>query len=251
MVRTLFIQVDTLDTVTSGRQRNRVIHDCRVVIRLAVPGRFAAEDDRTNRALYRDNGQMQDIDAVLAGTRLVSVRVGVRSGYTTQVRQPVPTEIIAFADGLAILEKITRLVFGQDQAVDIVASGLRVGVLELIGTRGGVGLLTCRTMVDILPCEAVVVRQRTICHINSRLIDYDMYVHQRVATQITAVVSGLVICNAVERDTAACADDKSGIQLGYFADGQIQNIVEILVVFLLYTRVPLGLISRYAVPFKR
>ena len=98
---------------------------------------------------------------------------------------------------------VARLVFGQNQTVDIVTSGRRIRVLILVGTSNLELLLTRCTMVDVLPGKAVVVRYRSVRLVDNRLIYNDMYINQRVACQVRSIVTCLVIGNAVERDTTA------------------------------------------------
>ena len=244
------VQVDTLDAVTSGRQRDGVIHHGRFGVGLAVPSGLAAEEDRSYRALNRRNGQVQGVDTVFAGAGLVGIGVRVGTGDATEVGQAVPCEIIAFADRERFLEMVTRLIFGQNQTVDIVTSGGRIRVLILVGTCSSELLLARRTMVDILPCETVIVCDRTACLIDNRLIHNDMYVHQRVASQVTAVMTGFVVRDAVEADSTAFANRKRSVALNDLTNGQIQYIQGIIAICLLYqAAVMIRLVCGDTVPF--
>ena len=88
--------------------------------------------------------------------------------------------------------------------------------------------------------------------VDSRLIYSDMHVHQRVATQVTPVVTGCIVGDAVETDARTLADDKCGINRYDRTNGQIQYIQCVGTVRLLYeARVVVGLISRDTIPFER
>ena len=171
------VQIDALDTVATGTQHNRVIYYRAVGVTLAFPYRLVAEDDRAYRALYRSNGQVQRIDAILAVTRLVSVGIGVRTCHTAQVTQSVPTEIISFADRQRLLKMIFRRVLGQDQTVDIVAAGLRVRVLKLIRTCRRELCRIFLTGRAVGPGKAVLGGHCSVRLIDCRQIHRDMYVH--------------------------------------------------------------------------
>ena len=252
VVRGRLIQVDTLDTVAARRQRNRIINNGRTCVFLALPCGLVAEYDRTNRALYRRYRQVQREDTVFACAGLVANHVRVRACYLAQLGQTLPFERIALTDRQRLLEVITRLVFGQNQAVDIVTSGRLVRVLELIRAGYGIGLRARCAVVDIVPRKAVVVGNSTASLIHNRLILNDMYVDQRVATQIRAIVTCFVIRVAVEADTTACADSKRGVLLLYLTNGQIQTVEYIYTARLMnHFRVVVGLVSLDAVPYKR
>ena len=146
---------------------------------------------------------------------------------------------------------IFRLVFCQDQTVDIVTSGLFIRVLIFIGSRGGEGLRARSAMVDIVPCISVIVRDRSVCLVDNRLMLNDMYVHQRVAVQVAAVVTCCIVSLAVEPDTAAGTDREGRIYLYHIANSQVQVVEDkIAVSQLLQTRVLFGLIGLDTVPFE-
>ena len=84
VVRLCLVQVDTLDAVTAGRQRDGVINDSRTGVRLAVPLGLAAEDDRADSTLYGNYRQAQFIDTVFTCMCLIFNAVGVRSDDVAQ-----------------------------------------------------------------------------------------------------------------------------------------------------------------------
>ena len=69
----------------------------------------------------------------------------------------MPRELIALADRVGLFEMVLRLIFGQDQTVDIVTSGLRIRVLKLIGTRILELFGIRRSIVNIAPGIAMIV----------------------------------------------------------------------------------------------
>ena len=120
---------------------------------------------------------MQRIDTVLAVTRLIRVGIGVRTCHTAQVTQSAPTEIIPFADRQRLLEMVLRIVLGQDQAVDIVAAGLRVRVLKLIRTCRRELSRIFLTGRAVGPGKAVLGGHCSVRLIDCRQVHRDMYVH--------------------------------------------------------------------------
>ena len=109
----------------------------------------------------------------------------------------MPSERIALTDSVGLLEMVLRIIFGEDQTVDIVTSGLFVRVLKLIGAGCSERFGLRRALVDITPGEAVIIRKRAVRLINNRLIHVDMNVHQGVATDISPVMTGYIVCRTV------------------------------------------------------
>ena len=145
----------------------------------------------------------------------------------------MPRELIALADRVGLFEMVLRLIFGQDQTVDIVTSGLRIRVLKLISARfdelGGIRY----TVVDISPGIAMIVRNGTMILIDGLLVHVDMYVHQCVAADIGAVMTGYIVGFAVIRDAATLADREGCIALYNITYCQVEAVEDIVTVRLL------------------
>ena len=79
VVRLRLVEVDTLNTIATGSQRDGVEDNRRRGISLAFPFGLAAEGDRTYRTLYRYHGQRQFIDTIFTRMCLIFNAIGVCS----------------------------------------------------------------------------------------------------------------------------------------------------------------------------